>query len=121
MFSTYSRSGQYWELNVDEYPYCCGIHIICDFPDGNIEVTKEIRNDIEKELAYRTSKRKDSCGVFHITLNSQQNKEFGNLIKEYGFKMKQRFYNPNSQNFVYFYTCTNLPPKKRAKKIFDRV
>lgn len=117
-WSNYSEpdNNALWYLEVEGFPYCCGIDVICGFPDGLSVPTSSERNNIEKYLR-KVIKNSKKRGMLHLTLNHYQNQHFGMLVKSCGFKMKHSFYNPNSHNRCHFYTLAINQPKGVKKKV----
>lgn len=105
-----------WSLEVDCFPNCCGVDVICGFPEQIENLNKITIKDIEKEIR-SIIKRSNKRGILQITLNSLQNRQLGKLVKEFGFKVKHSFYNPNTSNRVYLYTLVINQPKKVVKKV----
>lgn len=122
-----------WNLDVEEYPDCCGVVVICNFPheeeyfdeapyngddEGNYrrlsmqqkqELKEVITKDIKQKIDHWFNK-----GMFQIILNNWQNRRFGGVVKSLGFKMKQTLINPNTDNKLFYYHLITRQPNKKS-------
>ncbi len=119
------------QLKYSEYPDCCGIDVLCNFPlnseddDWNYwsELSVEERETLKKGILQdlKDSIKDQGQGMLQVVLNSWQNRKFGALVRQSGYKLKTSFLNPNSGNKCYFYLrLINQPSKgKKVKKVFS--
>lgn len=107
---------EFWELSQEEYPFCCGIDIICCFPESEYQLTKKIKDQLKDQIKEMTGKNRHQ-GIIQITLNAWQNRRFGSLVRDCGFKLTKSFDNPNSHNRCYFYTKMINQKKPIKKKV----
>lgn len=130
----------HWSLDCNEYDDCCGINVIFGFPQRNENFTEadydydDDDGNWHKLSATQRQELKDiikkgvndkvkffyNKGMFQIILNNWQNRRFGSVVKSCGFKMKQSFVNPNTDNklFFYFLLCRQPTKKSTLKRKF---
>ncbi len=107
-----------WYLEYSEYPACCGIEIIYEFPQENcgisiLDVKESIFQEFKKNLDQCIKSRK---GMVQVVLNHWQRRHFGSMLKELKFKRGLGFYNPNSNNRCYLYIKLLSQPTKVKDK-----
>lgn len=124
-----------WNLDTEEYPDCCGVIVICNFPhqeeyfddapyndlsddDGNYHRLSMQQKQKLKDCITRSIKSKIDYwyakGMFQVILNNWQNRRFGAVVKSLGFKMKQSLINPNTDNKLFYYHLVVRQPGKKS-------
>ena len=97
-------------MYLENYGNCCGMRILQEFPSyGN-------KTRFLNELI-RISSQGETYGQIQCVLGYNQNKFCSTGLKEVGFKLLRRFYNPNTGNTLYSYYLIINQPKKIKKKI----
>lgn len=99
-----------WDLEEDEYPECCGVRVIKDFPD-------ELGYTILSSLySLKETENQSGCpGMLVAVINRGQFRNYNKELVAAGFEMVRKARNPKTENMIYLYVCLINQPQPRPK------
>ena len=100
------------EMMIKEFPYCCAVSVLCDFPYPIEYRSRKERKEVQDDVKYFIKDIFYSNKISLIILDSIQYKLYGRLMNKYGFRLLLKTIGNDSP---YIYLMAKAARKKKRK------
>lgn len=99
-------------MDTHDFPVCCGLTIHANF--GNTRNAHNQSKYSKEEVDNFLSRYDDKWVAGQIiTLNEEQNKAIGSVVRKHGYRCVSRCYHPNHANDILIFVKNNKHKKRK--------